>query len=129
MVEIGTAPEEAKQRLEQLGTVDLVIGLVDPKAFHTVEAAAAKIRRGLGTLSQSIRAVVVFHRDAAGTAEAASLERLESESLRLVTYSLPAVDTSVTAAQTVAATYRVLSNFSSLLAARVCVVIASSIES
>ena len=129
MVEIGVAPEEAKQRLEQLGTVDLVIGLVDPKALQNVETVAATIRRALDTLSQSTRAVVVFHREAAGTAAAASLERLESESLRLVTYSLPAVDTSVTAAQTVAATYRVLANFSSLLTARVCVVIASSMES
>jgi glucosylglycerate synthase len=128
MVEIGAAPEEIKQRLEQLGTVDVVIGIVDPKAVQNVGAVAATIRRGLDTLSKPTRAVVVLHREAAGTAAAAFLEQLENESLRLVTYSLPALDTSVTAAQTIAATYRVLSNFSSLLTARVCVVIGSSIE-
>jgi glucosylglycerate synthase len=128
MVEIGAGPEEVKQRLEQLGTVDLVIGLFDPKAVQNVEAIVATIRRGLSTLSQSIRAVVVFRREGAGTSPAASLERLENESLRLVTYSLPSLDTSVTAVQTIVGTYRTLSNFSLLLTARACVVIASLVE-
>jgi hypothetical protein len=128
MVEIGAAPEQIKQRIEQLGTVDVVIGLVDPTAVQNVDAVAATIRRGLDTLSKSARAVVVFRREGVGTSAAPSLEPLENESLRLVTYSLPTVDTSVTASQTIAGTYRILSNFSSLLTAQVCVVIASSVE-
>ena len=128
MVEIGTVPEEAKQRIEQLGTVDFVIGLVDPKAVQNVELIAATIRQGVGTLSKSARGVVVFRREGAGTPAAASLERFENESLRLLNYSLPSLDTSVTAAQTIAGSYRSISNFSSLLTARACVVIASSIE-
>ena len=128
MVEISAVPEEAKQRIEQLGTVDLVIGLVDQKAIQNVEAIATTIRQGLDSLSKSASAAVVFRREGVGTSAAAPPDGVENESLRLVTYSLPPLDTSVTAAQSIASAYRTIWNFSLRLGAQVCVVIASSVE-
>jgi hypothetical protein len=59
MAELSTIPEQTRQRLEAIGTVDVVIGLLDQKAGGNVAATADGIRRALATLTTPVRAVLV----------------------------------------------------------------------
>ena len=128
MVEISAIPEEAKQGIEQLGTVDLVIGCLDQKAVENVAGTVDAIRQGLSMVSNFGSAAVVLRRDSAETNSGGFQEGLENESLRLATFSLPSLDASVTGAANIARAYRAIWNVSARLGARACVVIASSVD-
>jgi glucosylglycerate synthase len=127
MAELSTIPEQTKQRLETLGTVDLVIGLVDLKAGENIAAIAGAVRQALTGLSASSH-TVLLHNDGGAPPTAARVpEDLEDESLRLLTYSLPVLDPSALA-QNVSNAYRAIWGISDKLGARACVIIASPIE-
>jgi hypothetical protein len=128
--ELGTLPEQTRQRLEELGTVDLVIGLVEQLGGDKAVTTLAAIRQGLANLANSNQAsfgrTVVAHNDggAAGVPDG-----LEDESLRLLRYSAPVFDPSITLAQGISNAYRAIWGISGQLNARACVVIASGLES
>ena len=126
--ELSAIPEQTKQRLDQIGAVDLVIGLLDPQAGGKIPPIVGEIRRGLAGVSSSARAVLVHHPVAASSAAAEVHEDLEDETLRLISYSLPSFDPSIPAAQSIANAYRTIWSMSEKLAARACIVVASSIE-
>jgi hypothetical protein len=130
MAELSTIPEQTKQQIEQIGTVDLVIGLVDQNASEDIAAIAETTRQGLARLSKSARAALL-HRDTGSNraAAAASQPVLENESLRLVSYSLPVPDPSATLVESISGSYRGIADVSQRLGARGCIVLASNSES
>jgi len=125
MAKLSTIPEQTRQQLEQIGTVDLVIGLVDEKASANIVAIAGIIRQGLERLSKSTR-TVIMHRNSDSAAAALSQGELEDDSLRLLSYSLPAPDPSLTVMQSTFNAYRTVGEISQDLSSRACVVLASS---
>jgi hypothetical protein len=127
MAELSTIPEQTRQRLEALGTADVVIGLIDQKAGGNVAATADGIRRALASLTTSVRAVLVYNDGSASPGAARLPEGLEDESLRFLTYSLP-VDPSMTVAQGVANAYRAIWGISDTIGARACVILTSAAE-
>jgi hypothetical protein len=127
MAEIGTIPEQTKQRLESIGAADVVIGLIDQKAGN-VTATADGIRRELAGLAAPTRAVLVYNDSTAGAAAPRLPDGLENESLRLLTYSLPVLDPSMTLAQSISSAYRAIWGISDTIGARACVILTSSAE-
>ena len=129
MAELSTMPEQTKQRLESIGATDIVIGLIDQKAGGNVAATAKGIREALATLATPVRAVVVYN-DSAGNPAASNLPKgFEDESLRFLNYSLPALDPSMTPAQSIANAYRAIWGISDTIGARACVILTSADES
>ncbi len=128
MVEPGTASEGATEQIEQSGTADIVIGLVDQHAGENVSAIAGTIRTGLASLSQSARTLVVVKKSSVGSTQRESLDALADDALHLDTYSPPETHPSVTAAETISNAYRNIWSISERLGARACVVVASSVE-
>jgi glucosylglycerate synthase len=128
IAEITTIPEQTKQRIEEIGAVDLVIGVADSKAGEQIAAVVDVVRKGLASLGQSSRTVLVHNAQGVVDASAAGPNGLEDESLRLLAYSLPARDASATLAETVSRAYRAIWGISEKLKARACAVIISAIE-
>lgn len=129
MAEISTIPEQTRQQIEQIGTVDLVIGLVDQKATEDITAIAETTRQGLDRLSKSARTLLLHRDTGSNTAAGASLAALEDESLRFLSYSLPASDPSVTLVESISGAYRGIGDVSQRVGARACIVLASNLES
>jgi hypothetical protein len=124
----NTIPGQVKQ-IEQIGTVDLVIGLVDQKGSENLTTLVAAIREGLERLSAPTRTALVL-RDAGDAAAGPEAEAiLQDDSLQLLSYSLPAPDSSVTLLQSTSSAYRALGDISQKLGARACAVLASPSES
>jgi glucosylglycerate synthase len=116
------------RQIEQVGTVDLVIGLVDQKGSENLATLVAAVRKGLEGLSVPTRtALVLRDADAAGS-EVEGVAQ-QDDSLQLVSYSLPASDSSVTLLQTTYGAYRAVGEISQKLGARACAVLASPPES
>jgi hypothetical protein len=128
MAELSTIPEQTKQRLEAIGTVDVVIGLIDQKAGGDVAATVGGIRRALAGLTTPVRAVLVYNEAAASPSAAHPTEGLEDESLRFLTYSLPVLDPSMTVAQGISNAYRAIWGISDTIGARACVILTSAVE-
>lgn len=127
MVELGAASEEAKQRIEQIGTADIVIGIVDQTGAENVPLIADAVRTGLAALPRAARAALLFGRGVAAPPPD-SPNNLEDETLRLGTFYLPPPNPSVTAAESISNSYRAVWNISGQLSAPACTVIASSVE-
>ena len=127
MVELSTIPEQTRQQIEQIRTVDLVIGLVDLDAGQAMTRIAGIVREGLGRLAKSVRAVLL-HQDAGANAEAALQPGLEDESLRFLSYAPPSARRSIMLVESIAGAYRSIGEISHKLGARACVVVASSPE-
>jgi hypothetical protein len=125
--ELSTLPEQTKQRLEEIGTVDLVIGLVERAADEKVAATIGAIRQGLARLANSGRTVVVQNTGGTQTTAAGLPDGLEDESLKVLNYSLP-VDPSIGVAQSVSMAYRAIWGIGDKLNARACVVVVSALE-
>jgi glucosylglycerate synthase len=125
IAETTSIPEQTKQRIEEIGPVDLVIGVIDPKAGEHIAAITDAVRQGLASLGQSSRTVLVHNPQGDGSA---AIPRLEDESLRLLPYSLPVRDPSTTLAETVSRAYRAIWGISEKLEARACAAIVSAIE-
>jgi hypothetical protein len=125
IAELSNISEQAKQRMQQIGTVDLVVGLADPKACENVAAILSTVQEGLTPLAGVVRAVVLVP----NRAEVPNLEEAaENDSLSLFMYEPPAPDPSITAAQSVSGAYRAIWRISDALNARACAVIISGMD-
>ncbi len=123
----NTIPAQAGQ-IEQVGTVDLVIGLVDQKGSENLRTLVAAIRKGLEQLSGPTRTALVLRNADPAETGAEAEGALQDDSLRLLSYSLPASDSSVTLLQSTYSAYRALGDISQKLGARACAVLASPPE-
>jgi hypothetical protein len=129
MAELSTIPEQTRQQIEQIGTVDLVVGLVDQKASEDIAGVAETARRGLERLSKSARVALLYRDGGSNTNGSPPHEALEDESFRLLSYPPPAPDPSVTLIESISAAYRGIVEVSQRVGARACVVLASGPES
>ncbi|MGB9457066.1 MAG: hypothetical protein WCB12_13540 [Bryobacteraceae bacterium] len=84
-MELDALPQPELERLEQLGSADLVIGILDSE--HTAEAGAAiaAVRQALAQLSRVTRAVVVCNNGTQGSADSA--DSGDDRSLAVFPYS------------------------------------------
>jgi hypothetical protein len=124
IAELSNISEQVKQRMQQIGTVDLVVGLADPKACENVAAIVSTVREGLTRLANVRAVVLVPNRTEAAAVE----EAAEDESLSLFMYEPPALDPSITAAQNISGAYRAIWRISDELNARACAVLISGVE-
>jgi glucosylglycerate synthase len=126
MVELSGNPDDTKERAAQIGPVDLVIGFADSKAGENLPHTLELIRTGLGALADPQRAVVLYKGGFEG--RAASNGVGQSSSLRLLPYTAPEVDPSLSFAQSISADYRAMASASDKLEAKAYVLIASDLE-
>lgn len=127
MAETSTLPEQAKQQIEQIGTVDLVIGLADQGASDDLAGIAVKARHALAQLSKPVR-TVILHRNS-NTAPVATQPELDGGSLQFLAYSPPASRPPVMLVETISDAYRSIGDVAQTLDARACIILASSAES
>jgi glucosylglycerate synthase len=129
MVETSTTPEQAKERIEQIGTVDLVIAFVDQKAGEHRAGITDVIRQGLAGLSKPARTLIV-HRESGDAAASANVpEALEkNELLQWLPYSLPAAELSIGVLQNVFGAYRAIWSIGEKLQAQACAVVISPVD-
>lgn len=129
MAETSALPEQARQQIEQIGTVDLVIGLADRGPSEDLSRIAGIAREGLTRLSKSVRAVLLHGNAASNTTVGTSQPGLEDESLRFLSYSPPTPHPSVMLIESISSAYRAIVDIGQRLDARACVVLASSSDS
>jgi hypothetical protein len=127
MAETSTLPEQAKQQIEQIGSVDLVIGLADPGTSDDLAGIAAKTRQALTQLSKPVR-TVLLHRNS-NAAPVSTEPGVDGDSLRFLAYSPPAPRPPVMLVETISDAYRSIGDVAQNLDARACVILASSSES
>jgi glucosylglycerate synthase len=128
MAKTNTVPAQTEQ-IGEIGAVDLVIGLVDQKGKENLTNLAAAIREGLERLSEPPRTALVLRDTDAAPPDSRPLAAAEDGSLRLLWYSLPTPDSSVTLLHTISSAYRSLGEIGQRLGARACAVAASTPES
>jgi hypothetical protein len=125
IAELSNISEQTRQRMQQIGTVDLVVGLADQKASENVAAILSIVREGLTKITDLTRTVVLIAKD---NETAAAEENAEGEPVTLFTYEPPAPDPSITVVQNVFSTYRAIWRISSAMNARACAVFISAVE-
>jgi hypothetical protein len=124
--ELSTALEQ--ERLDAIGAVDLVIGLVDQDARESIAAIAGAVRQGLSGISTSGRTLLLHNHGGSAAGALGPMDAFEDTSLKLLAYSVPPLDPSIPLAQNMSNAYRTIWDASEKLGARACVVIGSSVE-
>src|SRR5271167_3518979 len=120
MAKSDTLPAQAKQ-IEQIGSADLVVGLVDQQSGTSVTNIAAAIRKASEWLPGSTRTTLVFRDASTSTPDPEPSGIQEDESLHLLSYSLPSADSSFTLLPSISSAYRSFCDISQKLGARACV--------
>ena len=126
MPELDAIPAEARQRLEEIGSADLIIGILNTAHDHEIGTVVKTVGEVLRELSQNLRAVVV-HSPSDEAPERHEAAR-ENESVHVVPWPLLAPNTSLTQAGSVSDGYRSIFALGESLGARGYGVIASSLE-
>ncbi len=126
MVELSGNPEDTKEQAAQIGPVDLVVGLVDPKAGEDLPHTLEMVRTGLRALAQPQQTVVLYKTGHEANATSDSVN--QENSLRLLTYAPPPPDPAASFAQSISADYRAMALASSKLDAKGYILIASDLE-
>lgn len=129
MAETSALPEQAKQQIQQMGTIDLVIGLADQEPSQDLVRIVELAQHGLARLAGPVRAVLLHRNGASADVPAAIQPELNGESLQLLPYSPLAPRTPVMLVETISDAYRSIGEIAQSLNARACVVLASSSES
>src|SRR5262249_25351736 len=63
MLELVEIPQTARERIEEIGTADLVIGVFAPFTPDGLERTVARMRESIGRLYMQVRTVVVHATD------------------------------------------------------------------
>jgi hypothetical protein len=126
MVELSGNPEETREQAEQIGPVDLVVGLVDAKAEENLPHTLEIVRTGLGALAEPQHTAILYKTANEANAKAKGVN--QETSLRLLPYIPPPPDPSASLAQKLSADYRAMATVSSKLDAKAYVLIASDLE-
>jgi hypothetical protein len=122
-VDLDAVPEPEVERLEQLGSADLVVGILDPE--HAAGAGAV-MREALAELSPAARAVVVCNNGVHGGPDPAKAELSGSDqALTVFSYGLTPAGPAGTSLQSVSGAYRIVLAVAGKLGVRACGVIAS----
>jgi hypothetical protein len=130
MVDLETIPQETRERVEQIGSADIVIGVVSPTTNDTVPHLVGSVREALSALSAPAKTAIVL---TAYTPDKSSnngqfLESKEDSSLCILPYSLTSADLSTPPAQNIGSAYRAIASVGQTLNVRSCAIMASNIE-
>jgi hypothetical protein len=137
-VELDAISQPDLEQLEQLGSSDLVIGILHGEGREETNSAVAMTREALAPLSQPLRAIVVCsnsnHASSQngsapltynGAHDAAAAAPVGAESPKVVSCSLPLPSPGETPQQSISNAYRRVFAIGGKLGARACAVIAS----
>jgi len=128
-VEPGAAAQRELERLEQLGSADLVVGVLD-QVCTWEGGPVAVVREALRDLSKVTRVVVVCNDGAAANAVRENSDGAGgSESVTVLSYNLAREDHDGISLRTVSSGYRAVFEVSGKLGAGACGVIASDLQS
>jgi len=126
-VELEVIPQEARQRLDQIGGADLVIGIIGAESAPKIGSAIEPVNRALASLSAGVK-TVVFH-NASHDEVSAQLHDPEGNGSSLwIGYPGLTPNQPVSPAQSIVEAYRTVFTLSDGLKARACVLIASDLE-
>jgi hypothetical protein len=128
-VEPDAVPQPELERIERLGSADLVVGILDGHAVGAANAAAA-VREALAPLSNVARTVLICCDGTQGSAEPANSEGSGAgESLTVFSFGPMPAGASRTTLQSMSNAYRSVFVVSGKLGARACGVIATDLQS
>src|SRR5712691_2215933 len=125
MVELDHIPQAARERLEQVGPTELVIGVLGDNRQGELDSLLPVVREAIGTLSPHVGTVVIHAGSSVEKVSGNSEPAVGDDSLRVLSYPLLAPETSADLVQSRSDAYRSLFAVSDTLRARACVVIAS----
>jgi hypothetical protein len=124
-VELDAVPQPELERLDQLGSADLVVGILDSEHAAGAGAAVAMVRQALSELSKVSRAVVVCNNGTQGSLDSANSE---DQSLPVISYNLSPPGAAVGLQGSISSAYRNVLAVAGKLGARACGVIASDLQ-
>jgi hypothetical protein len=128
-VELDTVPQPELERLEQLGSADLVVGFLEPEHAARTGAAVALVREALTGLARVPRAVVVCNNGAHGSPDPANSEVSgDDQSVTVFSYSPSPAGPAGTPQQSRSSACRSVLAVGSKLGVRACCVIASDLQ-
>ena len=119
MLALEEIPPASRERLDQIGAADLVIGLLVPAPNETLEAAIARARESVGSLYTPARAVVMH------PVTETPLAAREDDMLRTLPFPLMPADPSVDALESIYAACNTVFAVGAGLGARAIAVIVS----
>jgi hypothetical protein len=121
MVELDAIPQPARERVEQVGTTELVIGILAPSRQGELNGLLPVVREAIRTLSPRIRTVVINDESPDQRSGAAE----SNDGLRVLPYPLFAPETQVDHVQGISGAYRALFTVSEALGANACTIVAA----
>jgi len=127
-MDLDAVPQPELERLERLGSADLVIGILDSE--HAEGAAVAVVREGLAELPPGTRTVVVCNNGAHGSPDSTSSEAPGGDQpLAVFSYGLAPDGPTWTSLASLSKAYRSVLAVGGKLGVRACCVIASGLQS
>ena len=124
MAQVDEIPQPTRERLEQMGGADLVIGILTAAKQGDLDGAWATVRAALAKLTTPVRSVVIHPGSLVGESSPSSDG---DESLRALAYPAFTPGASADPVQSVSGAYRAAIAISENLGARCCTVIASDL--
>ena len=121
-------PGETLEQIEQIGSTDLVVGVLRSDPEGGDDGAARLVREAVGQLSGGARAVVIHNNGTAASASRASSGAVEEERVRVLGWRLAGPGPAGTPQQSLSDAYRAIFTAGGKLGARACGVIASDLR-
>lgn len=124
-MELDTIPDETLAQIQEIGTPDLVVGVLRSDPEGEAGTAIRLVREAVGGLPEARAVILHNHGSANGmqTSAAAGEDRV-----RCLSFTLANADPSASSLQNIADVYRLVFTTSTKLGARVCGVIASDLR-
>jgi glucosylglycerate synthase len=123
-LEADSAPQDARQSIEQIDSADLVVGILADLSQEEV----AEVCDALRTLPGSPRIIVLQSHPAPSATPASSAATIQESSLSLLPWSLQDQSSPATPVENVWAAYQSIFTIGERLRVRGCCVIASKLE-
>ena len=126
---MGAVPQPELERLEQLGSADLVVGILDSEHAPGASDPVAVVREALAELSKVARAVVVCNNSANGSPDSTNSEGSgNDQSLAVFSYNLSPEGPAGGPQQSMSSAYRSVLAVGGKLGVRACGVIGSNLQ-
>jgi hypothetical protein len=130
MVESEVIPQQTRERIEQIGAADLVIGVHGSNPAPEPATAVATVREALASFSSPPRTLLVLSADPAAEAELAQLAQSESNSpVQFVSWPRLAQEASAAPVETLSDAWRAMLAICEKMNARAGAMIASDFRS
>jgi hypothetical protein len=125
-VELESIPQQIRERIEQIGSADLVVGFLVDRNGET-GAAISVVREALATLSAGTRTVIIQN-DGAKTPVSTEPPGVEEDTSFVLLSGVFGTDASVTPVQSMSDAYRSIFAVGERLGVRACCVVASDLQ-